>query len=110
LVSELTKNINGSANHVTLLADCLMRTGKHTGINVQGVVGASGSTLRKMAFERVTQFATTAAVKGVHDRASQPSARLLIGERFTVGTGFGFEVKPEGVKQATVGSETKRSA
>lgn len=95
LMAELRMNLGGgtvSDIHLSVLADMLMRWGEFRGINVYGVVGKSDSAMMKMAYEKARHHVVEAAMRGVHDRATQPSARMVAGERITVGTGFTFEL------------------
>lgn len=95
LMAELRQNLGGgtvSDIHLSVLADMLMRWGEFRGINVYGVVGKSDSAMMKMAYEKARHHAVEAAMRGVHDRATQPSARMVAGEPITVGTGFTFDL------------------
>ncbi|XP_054162331.1 DNA-directed RNA polymerase I subunit RPA1-like [Oppia nitens] len=77
--------IHVDARHLSLIADYMTFSGQIKGMNRQSMDGVS--PIQAMTFETTTNFLKNAALIGLKDDLSSPSARIVVGRVSVVGTG-----------------------
>ncbi|KAF7505883.1 hypothetical protein GJ744_012418 [Endocarpon pusillum] len=73
--------------HLNLIADAMTHGGDYQAFSRHGLVKNSGSVLAKMSFETVFGFLKEAVLDGDADALRGPSAKIVVGERGSIGTG-----------------------
>ena len=78
--------IDVNFRHLSLIADYMTRNGRYMPMNRAGMQECPSPFLQ-MSFETTAEFLTKAAIEGLTDSQTSPSARIVLGSTVKHGTG-----------------------